>query len=72
MAHSNAELVGNVVDTGSVATGIPVTVATVFYGIPVEQYIMYGTAVLVTVSLIKLVHQSFRWTRRKYKKIFKK
>lgn len=71
MAQSNADLVGHVVDSASVATGVPVTVVTVIYGVPLESFIMYGTAVLVTVSLLKLVHQSFKWTRRKLKKLFK-
>jgi hypothetical protein len=50
----NLHAAGHLVDSASVITGVPVTVATVLYGINLEAFIMYGTAILVGTSLIKL------------------
>lgn len=50
-----ADQVGQVVDVSAKLTGVPVA-GLVFMGIDVEKYVLYGTAVLVTVSLIKLGH----------------
>lgn len=63
---------GQVVDSASVLTGVPVTVATVFYGINLEAFIMYGTAILVGTSLIKLAWNTGKLLSKKAKDLLDK
>jgi len=61
------EATGQVSDVGAKVVGVPVTVAT-YAGVAIQDYIMYGTAILITVSLVKLAIT----TVDKGKELFKK
>jgi len=63
---------GHIIDGASVVTGVPVTVATVIYGIDLEAFIMYGTAILVGTSLLKLAWNAGKFVIKKANELLEK
>ena len=66
--HITPDGVGHVADISAKAVGVPVT-GLMIYGVDVSDYVLVGTAVLVTVSLIKLAHTTTLSTIKTVKRL---
>ena len=66
--HMMSESVGHVADAGAKLVGVPVATF-IFLGVDVQIYIMYGTAILDTVSLMKLAHNTGKKIYSTYKSV---